>query len=88
MTVANARMNFAIRCRMTRTIQLNYKGDPKCKKNGWTCVGCGDQDSQEHVVTCGAYAKLRDDLDLGKDTDLVKYFKKVIAMREGVLVGL
>ena len=88
MTVANARLNFAIRCHMTRTIQLNYKGDPKFKKNGWKCVGCGAQDSQEHVVTCGAYAKLRDDLDLGKDTDLVKYFKKVIAMREGVLVGL
>ena len=63
MTLADARMNFALRCKMTRTIQMNFKGDPRYRENKWKCVGCGEIDSQEHNVSCSAYVHLRTDKD-------------------------
>ena len=88
MTLGDARLMFALRSKMTRTVQMNYKGDPEFRKNGWKCVGCGEPDLQEHVVSCSAYGHLRSNLDLRTDKDMVKYYKEVIAIREGVYVGL
>ena len=87
MTLADAKMKFALRCKMTRTIQMNFKGDPRYRENKWKCVGCGEIDSQEHVISCSAYAHLRTDKDLKKDIDIIKYFKQVIAIREDISVG-
>ena len=52
MNVPDARMMFAFRARMTPTVQMNFKGVNKFKKNGWKCHGCGPLDSQDHLLTC------------------------------------
>ena len=82
MTLSDAGLKFSIRFRMARSIQTNYRGNPSYMLNNWRCVGCGEVDSQEHVIVCKAYEKLRNGKDLNDDFDLVKYFREVINLRE------
>ena len=79
--LADARLRFSIKSKMTKTIQMNFKGDPKYSKNLWKCQDCHTPDTQEHVVRCPTYQQLRVGKDLGKDKDLVDYFRKVIENR-------
>ena len=39
------------------------------------------EDSQLHVLVCGAYANLRMEKDLKKGSDLVDYFREVLRRR-------
>ena len=66
---------------MTRTIQMNYKGDPLFKANGWKCVSCGSLDTQEHVMECEGYKSLRKGKALKEDQELVNFFREVIKLR-------
>ena len=87
----SARLRFKIRSKMTPTIQMNFKNDPKFKANMWTCLGCdnraedstnlGCRDTQAHVLACGGYSDLRDGKNLENDKDLVEYFAAVIRRR-------
>ena len=87
----SARLRFKIRARMTPTIQMNFKNDPKFKANMWTCLGCdtgsedgtnlGCPDTQAHVLLCRGYSDLRDGKNLENDRDLVEYFAAVIRRR-------
>ena len=82
MSLSDARLKFALRTRMTRSIQTNFKGDPTFARNKWRCVGCGEIDSQEHVVICREYEGLRRGKNMNSDEDIVKYFREVISLRE------
>ena len=80
----DARLRFSLRSKMTKTVQMNYKGDPKYRKNLWKCLDCQTPDTQEHIVRCPAYQPLRVGKDLNNDKDLVDYFRKVIKTREKI----
>ena len=82
LNLPDARLKFSLRARMTRTVQMNYKGDPKFKKNNWKCHDCCIVDTQEHILRCPSYQSLRTGKNLRKDKDLVDYFRKVIKIRE------
>ena len=79
--MADARLKFALRTRMTKTVQANYKGDQKFKSNDWKCKECQVLDTQEHIVRCPTYRSLRNDKNLTNDKDLIDYFRKVIDIR-------
>ena len=78
----DARLRFALKSKMTRTVQMNFKGDPKYSKNLWKCLDCQTPDTQEHIVRCPVYQPLRVGKDLNNDKDLVDYFRKVIDCRQ------
>ena len=82
LNLPEARMKFAIRTKMTRTVQMNYKGDPGYTKNHWKCKDCFTPDTQEHVIRCPSYQHLRTGKDLSSDKDLVQYFGNVLRLRD------
>ena len=82
LNLPDARMKFALRSKMTKTVQMNYKGEKKYIKNGWKCQDCEIPDTQDHIVRCPCYQQLRVGKDLTSDKDLVEYFRKVIQIRE------
>ena len=81
LNIADARLKFALRTCMTRSVQANFKNDPVYKSNEWKCQECQVLDTQEHIVRCPVYASIRSGKDLHKDKDLVEYFRKVIDLR-------
>ena len=82
LNLPDARMKFSIRTKMTRTVQMNYKGDPKFTQNKWKCQDCGTPDTQEHIIRCPTYQHLRSGKNLESDRDLVEYFRKVLQIRD------
>ena len=82
LSLSDAKLKFAIRTKMVRTIQANFKGEQQYKSNNWKCVGCGKLGTQEHVLGCSAYKHLREGRCLDNDKELVSYFRSVISMRE------
>ena len=82
LNIHDARTKFALRSKMTKTIKLNFKNDPKYKKELWQCNDCTKIDSQEHILWCQAYAALRVDKNLDEDKDLTRYFQQVLRYRE------
>ena len=81
LNIADARLKFALRTCMTKTVKANFKGDPLYRSNNWKCQECQVLDTQDHVVRCPVYLSLRTGKDLESDKDLVEYFRKVIALR-------
>ena len=81
LNIADARLKFALRTCMTKTVKANFKGDPLYRSNNWKCQECQVLDTQDHVVRCPVYLSLRTGKDLDSDKDLVEYFRKVIALR-------
>ena len=82
LNLPDARLRFATRSKMTKSVQMNFKGDPKCARNLWKCQDCLTPDTQEHILRCPSYLHLRTNKDMKKDKDLVDYFRKVISIRE------
>ena len=82
LNLPDARMKFSIRTKMTRTVQMNYKGEPKFAQNKWKCQDCGTPDTQEHIIRCPSYQHLRSGKNLESDKDLVEYFRRVIQIRD------
>ena len=82
LNLADARLRFSLRAKMTKTVQMNFKGDKKYTQNQWKCQDCQIPDTQDHIVRCPAYQHLRIDKNLSNDKDLVSYFRKVIQIRE------
>ena len=81
LNIADARLKFALRTCMTKTVKANFKGDPLYRSNNWKCQECQVLDTQDHVVRCPVYLNLRTGKDLENDKDLVEYFRKVINIR-------
>ena len=81
MRVSEARTFFAARSSMLSTVQYNFKNNKAYKAKEYKCK-CGDLDTQTNLLTCRLYSHLREDLDLShSDTDLVKYYQRVINER-------
>ena len=82
MNMTDACTYFAMRGRMLRTVQMNYKNKPEYVSNLHKCI-CGDNDHQVHLTLCPSYEHLMEGLDLeGSDTDLVRYYQLIIRERE------
>ena len=82
MNINDARTYFAMRGRMLRTVQMNYKNKPEYAANQYKCI-CGEDDHQVHLTSCPSYAHLREGLDVEtSDTDLVRYYQLIIRERE------
>ena len=88
-SVDNTRMAFRIRTHMVRDIPGNYKNKFRVKgteSEGLMCPDCqvGEMLTQSHCLTCPAWERLRVGLDTSKISDLVTFFRKLLAEREKV----
>ena len=86
LTSGDARMRFKFACQMTPTVAMNFQSNRKYWSGLWSCPNCENErsssrDTQEHLLTCMAYADLRIDKDLNNDKDLVDYLNKVVNLR-------
>ena len=81
LNIPDARLKFALRSKMTRTVQMNFKSEKRFILNGWKCVSCGHLDTQEHLLSCPGYSFLRDGKKLDQDQDLVIYIRNIIKHR-------
>ena len=93
LNIAEARLKFKLKTRMTPTVRMNFQSDPEFASKLWTCPGCtaqshkvqekveGRRDTQAHILTCAGYAQFREHKDLTDDKDLTKYFSQVIQQR-------
>ena len=81
LNIPDARLKFALRSKMTQTVQMNFKREKKFMLNGWRCVSCYGLDSQEHLMYCEGYKSLRIGKNLESDQDLVSYFRSIIKLR-------
>ena len=82
LNLPDARLKFALRSKMAKSVQMNYKGEPKFIKNGWKCQDCNIPDTQDHILRCPCYQQLRVGKNLNCDKDLVEYFRRVIQIRD------
>ena len=81
MNISNARMMFSLRTFMYEA-KFNYKHQKEHEEQLWRCDSCERCiETQSHILSCPAYVTLREDMDLNKDEDLVRYFKKVMEIR-------
>ena len=84
MKICDARTYFAMRCRMLRTVQINFKHKPEYIATQHKCI-CGEDDHQVHLTSCMSYAHLWEGLDLKEsDNDFVRYYQLIIREREQV----
>ena len=81
LNILDARLRFAIRCNMTISVKMNYKGISKYAESKWQCDNCHLPDTQDHIMVCDAYRSLSVGKDLTKDRDIVDYFRNVIKSR-------
>lgn len=81
MKMSDARVHFRVRTRMIRC-KMNQPSDPINKATLWQCTGCGNVDTQSHILYCPAYQELREGKSLSSDEDIVHYFRKVMSIRE------
>ena len=79
-----ARIKFKAKTKMLKNVKLNYKNDPKNVKKFWKCPECEYLDSQEHILWCEGYEKLRENKNLDNDVDLTSYFQQVMLQREKI----
>ena len=82
LNLSDSRLFFAIRCKMTRTVQMNFKGDRHFAANKWKCVSCGLADTQEHLLHCSGYSYLRQNKNLSNVGDMNEYFRSIIRVRD------
>ena len=81
MSLHDARLYFRIR---TGTVKckMNQSSDKYNKETLWKCSGCGNIDSQKHIMWCPAFKELREGKSMDSDIDIVNYFRKVLKIRE------
>ena len=81
LNILDARLKFALRSRMSQTVQMNFRREKKFILNGWRCVSCYELDTQEHLIDCQGYKSLRIGKNLESDQDLVSYVRRIIKLR-------
>ena len=86
-SMTRMREMFRIKTNMNE-IKGNFKHDVKNKVEGIACVACWSEDEvNSHVMTCDKYQDLRVGRDLDKDSDLVNFFRDVMARRDEIQKG-
>ena len=79
-SLADVRSIFRIRTNMVEGFRDNFHN--MHKNTSLNCVGCRvEVDDQAHSMQCPAYDDLREGLDMGKDQDLIEFFRKVMDRR-------
>ena len=74
------RETFRARTQLVEGIKGNFKN--LYRGNDLRCQGCRQEvDTQSHVLQCMEYEDLREDMDMKKDDDMIKYFRKVLNRR-------
>ena len=74
------RETFRARTQLVEGIKGNFKN--LYRGNDLRCQGCRQEvDTQSHVLQCMEYEDLREDMDMKKDDDMIKYFRKVLKRR-------
>ena len=81
MKMEEARMQFRLRTKMF-TCKMNQSSEPKNKATLWECTGCGNVDTQAHILWCPAYQDLRVGKSMENNDDVVEYYKNVLSIRE------
>ena len=60
LNISDARLKFALRTCMTRTVQANFKGDPNFRSNNWKCQDCQVLDTgPRYSLSCVSKPKNR-----------------------------
>ena len=89
LSVADGRLKLRIVSSMTPKVKMNFQSDKAFSKILLKCENCsseseiGVRDTQNHVILCPAFARLREGKTVSKDKDLVDYFTAVIQQRIG-----
>ena len=78
----DARLYFRSRCKMLKSVKMNFKNHPPYLKDQWKCSGCSMVDSQEHLLWCPGYATIREGKDLSNNGDLVGYYREILRLRD------
>ena len=60
---------------------MNRKSEPTYAAELWTCDGCGNLDTQSHIMWCPGSIE---ELDIDNDKDVIQYFQEVFKLRESV----
>ena len=62
----------------------NYPGHQRYAASGWRCQACSLEvrEDQEHLARCAGYADFRACRDLTVESELVAFFKDVMAKRK------
>ena len=81
LTLEQARTKFAIDSKMLMTVKSHFPSDKGNMEELWKCNQCTRVDSIRHLKICPFFADLREDKDLNKDEDLIKYFEEIIQIR-------
>ena len=82
-SIENGRMAFRIRCQMVDKIPGNFKNKYRKETDKLKCNHC-DMDTimtQSHCMDCPAWSTIREDLDMTKIDDLVKFFRRLLSER-------
>ena len=83
----DARLRFALRAKMTRSVKMNFKGVKSFAAENWLCNDCLVPDTQEHLMECPAFSSFRVGKDLQTDKNLVDYFRQIILLRSSDCSG-
>ena len=81
MKLSDARTNFKLGSNTTN-VKMNRKSNPAAKL--WKCDGCGNLDTQCHIMWCPVFAPLREGLNMNNNKDIVHYFQQVFKLRENL----
>ena len=78
-----ARTTWEVRSHMLR-VAGNYPGHMKYAGTGWRCQACTLEvrEDQEHLARCEGYSDFRAGKDLTVESELVKFFKSVMARKK------
>ena len=81
--IEDSRIIFQSKSKMMRTVKMNYKNNPKYIQANWSCSGCSQVDSMEHLLWCDADSSshLRVGLNLDNDNDLAGYYRNILKIR-------
>ena len=83
MNMHDARAMFRLRTKMMK-FKMNQSSSKANKASLWQCTGCGNVDTQSHILWCPAFSELREGKSLESDTDIVEYYTKVLRIRENL----
>ena len=81
MDMSDARLHFRIRTRTTKCM-MNQPSDPGNRAALWLCKGCGNIDSQKHLMFCPIFQELREGKSMESDIDVVNYIKEVLELMD------
>ena len=84
--VEDVRLKFRLRTMMVDA-KFNFKNKKEYSNDLWVCDSCSSNiESQSHLLWCPAYQNLRANKSLDNDQDLINYIKKVLEIRNELML--